>query len=193
MRPAVIALTLFVWLGALGGCDTLAPPSGGGAAAPAVPLFSFDSDGDYLLRMARRLRTSSSSELQAEGESLQRAFAARRNEENRVRLAAFLAMAPTPAGDRAKALALLDVPRGDAAGRGRDHPYAAALLPLLLDLRRAEEALSVSQTRLKDEQKRADGLQQSLDALQKSSDAMRLKLEAIRDIEKKLLERPAPK
>lgn len=179
----------------LSGCAALNPATRDTSAPDS--LFSTESEGDYLLRMATRLRNSTNTDLQAEAETLQRAFAARRSEDNRVRLASFLAMAPAPFGDRGKALALLDVPRGEAAGRGRTHPYAAVLLPVLLDQRRAEEALVTSQARLKEEQKRSEALQQNvdtlrqnMDALQKSSDAMRQKLDAIRDIEKQLLERP---
>src|SRR5207249_37889 len=94
-------------------------------------------------------------------------------EDNRLRLAIFHAV--TPGGDRARALSLLDVPPGENAGRGRNHPVAALLIPLLQENRRSDEALGTSQQRLRDEQKRSEALQQKLDA--------------IREIEKKMIER----
>ncbi|HEX5127648.1 MAG TPA: hypothetical protein VFW00_12960, partial [Rhodocyclaceae bacterium] len=63
-------------------------------------------------------------------------------------------------------------PPSDANGRGRNHPVAAFLLPLLQDLHRLDDN---SQQKLREEQKRGDALQQKLDA--------------IRDIEKNMSER----
>lgn len=131
-------------------------------------------------RYAARLRNMSSNEQTAEAEALQKAYAAHRTEDCRLRLALFHALAPQ--GDRARALSLLDVAPGEANGRGRNHPVAQLLLPLLQDNRRLDDALTTSQNKLRDEQKRADSLQQS-------NDQTRQKLDALRDIEMKMLER----
>jgi hypothetical protein len=83
-----------------------------------------------------------------------------------------------PGGDRAKALGLLDLPPGENVGRGRAHPIAVLMIPLLQETRRGEESAASAQQRLREEQRRSDGLQQKLDA--------------IREIEKKMLERSTP-
>ncbi|MGC3965627.1 MAG: hypothetical protein QM803_20540 [Rhodocyclaceae bacterium] len=163
---------------AMSGCATAdrapvrAAPTKVVAAPPEV-------GGDYLIALAGRIKTETPTELASDADALQRAYSARRTEDNRLKLAAFLALAPAPAGDRTKALTLLDVPPGETNGRGRTHPVAQLLLPLLQDSKRADEALSTAQQKLRDEQKRSDSLQQKLDA--------------IRDIEKQMLERtPVP-
>ena len=192
-------------LSLIGACSLMfAACAGTRFAAPdsSLPAYasSSESDGDYLMRMALRVRSASGTELSAEAEGLQRAFVARRGEDNRVRLAAFLALAPAPFGDRGKALALLDIPPGDNAGRGRNHPYALLFIPLLLEYRKVEDNLTISQTKLKDELKRNETLSQSVEAAKQnaetqrqSAEALKQKLDAIRDIEKKLLERPIQK
>ncbi|MFT4172302.1 MAG: hypothetical protein QM639_07065 [Rhodocyclaceae bacterium] len=136
-------------------------------------------NGEYLLQLAGRLKTETALELANDSDQLQKNYTARRSEDNRLRLAAFLALAPGAAGDRNRAISLLDLPPGDANGRGRTHPVAQLLLPLLQDARRADDALGTSQLKLREEQKRSESLQQKLDA--------------IRDIERKMLERtPVP-
>jgi len=126
-----------------------------------------------LLNFAASLRGRSANELNAELELLNRAYAQHRTEDNRLRLAIYHAIAPN--GDRARALSLLDLAPGESAGRGRNHPIATLLIPLLQENRRSDESLVASQQRLRDEQKRAEALQQKLDA--------------IREIEKKMIER----
>ena len=137
-------------------------------------------------RYAAKLRGMSPAELSNEAETVQKAFNTRRNEDNRLRLALFHALAPPPLGDRSRALSLLDLPPGEANGRGRNHPLALLFLPLLQDNRRLDEALAASQLKLREEQKRAEALQQG-------NEQMRQKLDAIRDIEVKILERPQTK
>lgn len=137
-----------------------------------------DKQPDILLQ-ASRIRTLSPSELAAESDSLQKAYAAHRKEENRLRLALFLSIAPPPHADRARALSLLDVPANEASGRGRNHPLAQLLLPLLQDNHRLDEALATSLQKQRE--------------LQQSNEAMRQKLDAIREIEVKMQERPKAK
>lgn len=156
----------------LGGCTAL------NTTQPVHPASITISQLDQLANYASGLRGRSAAELADDGEALARAYAQQRSEENRLRLAVFLALAPPPAGDRSRALGLLDVPPGETWGRGRNHPLAILLLPLLQEHRRMEESLNVTQSRLREEQKRSEGLQQKLDA--------------IRDIEKKMLERSPP-
>jgi hypothetical protein len=169
---SILALTAVC---AVSGCAA----AGRAPTRSTTKAVSTDINGDYLVQLASRLKTATAAELINDSDTLQKNYAARRSEDNRLRLAAFLALAPTPAGDRNRAIGLLDLPPGDVNGRGRTHPIAQLLLPLLLDVRRADEALSASQLKLREEQKRSESLQQKLDA--------------IREIERKMLERtPVP-
>jgi len=159
---------------------------------PVMPATTSNSGID-VLQQANRIKTMSATELAAEADSLQKAFAARRNEDNRLRLALFLAIAPPPLGDRARALSLLDVAPSEVNGRGRTHPLAQLLLQLLQDNRRLEQdnrRLELDNHRL-DEALTAN-LQKQRE-LQQGNEAMRQKLEAISDIEVKMQERPKPK
>ena len=130
-----------------------------------------------LLNYAGSLRSRNSAELAAELELLNHAYALNHTEENRLKLALYHAVAP--AGDRARALALLDIAPSEANGRGRQHPFALMLLPLLQEARKQDELNASAQQRLRDEQRKSEALQQKLDAL--------------RDIEKTMLDRPARK
>ncbi len=117
-------------------------------------------------------------ELAVTAERLNRQHARERTEEHRLRLAFFLALAPAPYTDRARALRLLDVaPHGDSAGR--NHPLAQLLLPLLQEQKRLDENLATSQQRNRE--------------LQLNHDQLRQKLEAIREIELRMLERTPKK
>jgi hypothetical protein len=158
----------------LSGCSLL--PAGSTLSAP-WPLFA--ANWEYsVLTQSSRLRKLSAPELATTAERLNRQHARERTEEYRLRLAFFLALAPTPYTDRARALQLLDIaPNGDSAGR--NHPLAQLLLPLLQEQKRQEESLAASQQRNRE--------------LQLNHDQMRQKLEAIREIELRMLERPPKK
>lgn len=138
-----------------------------------VPQIQNPSQAVSLLSYANNLRNRNTNELNSELETLNRAYTQHRTEENRLRLGIFHAM--TPNGDRARALSLLDVAPSDTAKRGRNNPIAIILIPLLQEARRSDDGISTAQQRLRDEQKRSESLQQKLDA--------------IREIEKKMVER----
>ena len=163
----------------LAGCQTLENKTESGPETLAKSRYS---EMDIMLYEASGYRTMSAAELGAQAEGLRKTYYAQKSEENRLRLGVFLAVAPPPQGDRARALALLDVPPNEANGRGRMHPIALLLIPLLQDNKRLEDALGSSQQRLRDEARRGETLQQNSDALQK-------KLDAIREIERRMLDR----
>lgn len=158
----------------LGGCSLLPSPPVLGAP---WPYFASDWERS-VLEQAASLRKLPNAELVAAGERLNRQHARERSEENRLRLAFFLTLAPAPHADRNRALQLLDIPpNGNSAGR--NHPLAQLLLPLLQEQKRLEETLAASQQRNRE--------------LQLNHDQMRQKLEAIREIEIKMLERSPKK
>lgn len=146
-----------------------APPPAPVAHASPAPAIAVSP-----LQYAQNWSQRNASDQTAELERLQRNFQQQKSEDNRLRLALFHALLPQ--GDRSRAIALLDVAPGGENGSGRNHPLATLLLPLLQERARLEDANSASQQKLRDEQKKSDALQQKLDA--------------IREIEKKLLERP---
>lgn len=149
------------------------------AVAVPVPVAATASEEEELLQCAVRIRAMSAGELNLEADTLQRAWVTRRSEDNRLRLALFLAVAPAPQGDRLRALSLLDVTPSEQNGRGRLHPLAQVLLPLLQDYRRLDDAATAQQQKLRE--------------LQQSSEQMRQKLDALREIETQLQERPKTK
>lgn len=139
----------------------------------ALPTVSVEPD--YLV-LASRYRAMSAAEQASELEALGKAYAAHRTEANRLQLALMLILASPPASDRARALNLLDVAPGESTGRGRLHPLAQLLLPMLHELRRADDNQATAQQKLREQQQAADAMKQKLDAL--------------RDIELKIQERP---
>ncbi len=132
-----------------------------------------------ILQQSSRIRAMSPTELSNEAETLQKRYAARRSEEHRLQLALFHAVAPAPQGDRARALALLDLPPSESNGRGRNHPLAQLLLPMLQDIRRLDEAQTNTQQKLRE--------------AQLGNEQMRQKLDALREIEVRMQERPKAK
>jgi len=177
-------LRLVVPLGltaALAACET--PRTAQPPRATEVVVARPSTENDVqLLDVVASYRNLTNLELAPEGDRLRRAYAQQRSEDSRLRLAAYYALVPLPHGDRAKALALFDVPPSPTNGLGRNHPLAQVLIPLLQDVRRNEEALLATQQKLRDEFKRSDALQQSNDILQK-------KLDDIRALERKMLDR----
>lgn len=117
------------------------------------------SDAESLLQYFQHLRGLSGSELGREHEAARQAYARERTEFNRVRLALLLALPNTPYSDKARALELLDPVARNRAGR---LAALAALLAAQLEERRRLEAS-------------AQGLQH--------------KLEALRALERRLIER----
>ena len=171
MRPIIKSLVSVACCAALSACAT---------DSPRLDLFgsSMSRDGS-ILSQAHRIHGASAGELASEEESLQKAYTAHRTEQNRLRLALFLAVAPAPQGDRARALTLFDVPPGEINGQGRNHPLAQVFIPLLLDYRRLDESQAATLQKMRD--------------LQQNNDQMRQKLDALRDIETRIQERPKAK
>lgn len=172
MKNPLKSLALPVFCIMLGACTTILP------AGDDWQSGSLDQSQEVLDQVTR-IHTLSGQQLAREADALQKAYAAQHTEGNRLHLALFLAIAPAPQGDRSKALALLDVPPGSSNGKGRQHPLALMLLPLLQDYHRLAESRNALQQKQRDLQQGNDQLQQKLDAL--------------RDIETQIQERPTIK
>ena len=124
------------------------------------------SDAERVARYYERLLSMKNSDLAAELEHAQREFEKEKSELNRVQLALLLSLPNATLRDNNAAIALLAPFVRDKTREGSSlRPLAQWLHAQLVELRRAEESLQQQNTKLKDEQRRADALQQKLDAL----------------------------
>ena len=140
------------------------------------------SDAERVARFYERLLTLKGGDLTSELERRRAEFDREKSELNRLQLALMLSLPAAPFRDDTAAQALL-VPfvRNKTQEGSSLRPLALWLHAQLVELRRAEESLQQQTVKLKEEQRRADALQQKLDALL--------------NVEKKMIEREqlAPK
>ena len=127
---------------------------------------SRQSDADRVLLFYERLRSMKASELTRELEATREAFESDKSDVNRLELAILLSSPGTSFRDDSTAIALLNpVAKEKSAGTATLRSLAILLQTELVELRRAEEAAQGQATKLKDEQRRAEALQQKLDAI----------------------------
>ena len=197
-------------------CATLAGVLAGCAAVdskPGTPWYRsvvepMVSDNDRLARYYEQLLRKKDVELAIELETMRAVFQRDRSDLHRIQLAVLLSYPGARFRDDNAAVALLDPLVKDTGGEDSVvRPLGIWLRSQLLELRRAEE-ISQHQTaklkedlrrseeigaRLKEELRRSDeSAQQSgakLKEEQRRSDALQLKLEAILDMEMKMIER----
>jgi len=165
------------WKGATGAGIALAvvvaacSPVDSKTTRPDVPWYRTvveptQSDADRLARFYDRLLTMKSSELAGELDMSRRSFERDKSELNRLQLALLLSLPGTSFRDDNAALALLGPFVKDKDGeRSTLRPLALWLHSELLELRRSDEALQQQTAKLKEEQHRAEALQQKLDAI----------------------------
>ncbi len=156
-------------------------PVAGKTTRPDTPWYRsvvepMQSDPDRIARFYDRLLTMKGVELAGELEAARASFEKDKSELNRLQLALLLSLPGTGFRDDNAALALLnpfmkDKPRDGSTLR----PLAIWLRSELLELRRADEVFQQQASKLKEEQRRTEALQQ--------------KLEAILDMEMKMIER----
>lgn len=124
------------------------------------------SDTDRIMKFYARLAPMKATELARELEDARQAFEADRSDLNRMQLAVLLSLPGTSFRDDATAIALLSVLVKDKAREDSDlRPLAIWLHAHLLEARRSDEALQQQSVKLKEEQRRAESLQQKLDAI----------------------------
>ena len=135
-----------------------------------------ESDPDRITRFYDRLLKMKANELVGELEMMRGSFDKDKSELNRLQLALLLSLPGASFRDDNAAIALLHPFTRDKGQEGSTlRPLAIWLHSELLELRRTEETLQQQAAKLKDEQRRAEALQQ--------------KLEAILDMEMKIIER----
>jgi uncharacterized protein (DUF3084 family) len=168
LLAAVLALTA--------GCAV--PPVGEGARPePAIPgLTRPVSDVEALLDYYERLTKLQGQELAKEYERARQTYAKTRSDYNRLQLALHGALPGAGPEDQVQSLNLLEPLVKSNEPRSGDLRRLALLLHgLIQEHRRLAEGLNAASQRVKEEQKRAEDLQQKLDA--------------IKSIEKTLIER----
>jgi ATP-dependent exoDNAse (exonuclease V) alpha subunit len=138
---------------------------------PDVPWYKSvvepaQSDADRLAKFYDRLLTMKGSELASELDTSRKSFEGDKSELNRLQLALLLSLPGTSFRDDNAALAFLGPFVKDKGGDGSTlRTLALWLHSELLELRRSDEALQQQAAKLKEEQRRAEALQQKLDAI----------------------------
>ena len=124
------------------------------------------SDSDRIVRFYDLLLTMKGVELAGELEAVRRSFEQDKSELNRLQLALLLSLPGTNFRDDNAAVALLNPFMKDKHQEGSTlRPLAVWLHTELLELRRTDEALQQQVAKLKEEQRRTEALQQKLDAI----------------------------
>ena len=123
-------------------------------------------DTDRALKYYQQLLKTRTPEFAEELVNGRRSFEQDKSDLSRVQLAMLLSFPGTGFRDDNAAIALLQpLARGKEGENSSLRPLAELLYSGLADLRRAEEVLQQQATRLKEEQRRADALQNKLEAL----------------------------
>lgn len=146
------------------GCETMDSPRTSRPWLAAVNPAR--SENDRLLDYYRRVTQLKPPDISREYENVKKAFEKQPGDSRRIQLSMLLSLPGTTFRDDTAALALLqswtrDKRNDDSALR----PLAAMMQSYLQDLRRTDDALQTQNSKLRDEQRRAEALQQKLEAL----------------------------
>ena len=123
------------------------------------------SDPDRIAHYYDRLLTMKGAELAGELDTARESFDKDKSELNRLQLALLLSLPGTGFRDDNAALALLSPFMKDKKEGSTLRPLAIWLHSELLELRRIDEALLQQTAKLKEEQRRSEALKQKLDAI----------------------------
>ena len=160
----------------LGGCMAATEPSTRRDPWYQAVVEPMQDDGTRVLRFYENALKLKGAELARELDSTRQEFEKDKSELNRVRLALLLSLPGTGFRDDQAALNLVQPFLNDKRYENSAlRPLALVLHTQLSELKRLDEALQQQMAKAKEEQRRADALQQ--------------KLEAILDMEMKMIER----
>jgi len=123
------------------------------------------SDPDRIARYYDRLLTMKGAEFAGELDAARESFEKEKSELNRLQLALLLSFPGTGLRDDNAALVLLNPFMKDRKEGSTLRPLAIWLHTELLELRRTDEALQQQTAKLKEEQRRSEALKQKLDAI----------------------------
>ena len=137
-----------------------------------------------LMNYSQKIRTLNPEELTSEFNAMSQNFAKKKSDLNRIRMATLLSFPYGTFRDDAAALNLLDeyLASNGAEDKSVLKNYAKVLFANIVEQKKQDERIQKLLQKVKDEQKRADTLQQKNDELQQ-------KLNAIKSIEKNMIER----
>ena len=152
------------------------------------------SDSDRVIRFYDRLLAMKGNELAGELEVTRKSFEKDKSELNRMQLALLVSLPGTTFRDDSAALTLLGPFVKDKGQDGSTlRPLAIWLHSELLELRRIDETMQLQAAKLKEELRHSDeALQQQTIKLkdeQRRTEALQQKLDAILDLEMKMIER----
>lgn len=158
------AWLLFLFITTLVGCATTDSPRTSRSWLAAVNPAR--SENDRLLDYYRRVTQLKPPEIGREYENVKKVFENQPNDSRRIQLSMLLSMPGTTFRDDTAALALLQSwTRDKRNDESALRPLAAMIQSYLQDLRRTDDALQTQSSKLRDEQRRAEALQQKLEAL----------------------------
>ena len=150
----------------------------------AKPVDNSSRDTTILMNYAQRIRTLNAEELNLEFNTMSQTFARKKSDLNRMRLAILFSIPYATFRDDAAALNLLDeyLANSSVEDKSMLKNYAKSLFANIVEQKKQDERIQKLLQKVKDEQKRADALQQKNEELQQ-------KLNAIKSIEKNMIER----
>lgn len=148
------------------------------------PADSSLRDITVLMNYAQRVRTLNAEELNLEFNAVSQTFAKKKSDLNRMRLVILFSLPYATFRDDAAALNLLDeyLAASSAEDKSVLKNYAKSLFATIAEQKKQDERIQKLIQKVKDEQKRAEALQQKNEELQQ-------KLDAIKSIEKNMIER----
>lgn len=160
-RPALIALLATALVA---GCTA------GGSARSDRPWFTavdpIRSEADRLLEYYTKIVKLRGQELAREYDASRKAYEKEQSETNRMQLAMLLSLPNASFRDDGAALSLIQPWLRDKRNESSAlRPMAMMIHGYLVELRRNDEQLQAQNARLRDEQRRAEALQQKLEAL----------------------------
>jgi hypothetical protein len=124
------------------------------------------SDADRLLKYYHRVLSLKGGELAREYERARQAFEREGSDVNRIQLAMLLSLPSAGFRDDSAAIGLLQPVLKEQRGEESSlRPLALLMQSYILEVRRAEDALQTQTSKLRDEQRRGEALQQKLEAL----------------------------
>jgi hypothetical protein len=149
-----------------------------------------DSELEKLLLYTEEVRERPAADLAREYEQLKQNFYSDRSEYLRMQLAVLASLPNTGFRDEARALNLIDYFLRDQSARSQGlRAFAVYLNSAILEQKKVDEIFKTAAQRMKDELKRAETAEARLREEQRRNEQLENKLEALKAIEKSLMER----
>lgn len=166
VRPLSQLLLCGLCLGACAQLEQRAAPANGAWNSPATASEAHGADSAEVLAYFQRIKGLSVEGLAAEHAAAAQALARRRSDVNRLKLALLLILPRTAFKDEGRAAALAnEVVNNKAADAPELKNLALLLAAIANEQKQQEERLQQLAQKQKDDEKRAEALQQKLDAL----------------------------